>query len=608
MAGTPLPVSTTPGGVIGSLGAIEDLGVSQDGARTISVVSPSGSQGDQVEILGGNDPSMDDAFVVGNVFTTNELAGGSADAGQNAALSTSLVFRYARTVRIAGTSALVCEVGAAAPSGGSIANAILNGGQAGPLTAGTTNATSFTLFANDINQIVMASSGNLTLGSTTGTASTQVQSGSGGIGIGVAPTASNTTIDTPAPGGTAALATTNATAISEGGTNITGFFVASVGSGGQMHIGSATADFLNTADSIQFATGNNGPIKATAAGSGAVTLLGGTGGASLDSSGATTVAPTLSTSLAMGNTTGAFAATLTWGTGGCGIGAAAPGSSGLALDTPTAGTIAVGATHATTLNLTGAALATINVGTNALATTLNFGNTTGATSVAVNSGTGGVSVTATGTGTISLASGTGASGWTVGAGGTLNLANDANAHTVNIAHGAAAQTLNLGSTNTTSTTTVSGGSGGVAVDATGGAATLGATTATSTTIGNATSGNPTTIVAGSGAGGGIILSGGVKSSYTAASAITIGSSTVIGTAANTVDKFDIMEVIASVGSLVLTLPAPADTTRAHRFTVINGGAANTFTMYGKVLTLSSTPQTAVGDFFWSPTLAAWLTA
>jgi hypothetical protein len=129
MSGTVLPVTNIPGGVSGSLGAIEDLGVSQDGARSISLVSPSGSQGDQVEILGGNDPSMDDAFFIGNLFTTNALAGGSADAGQNSALSTPLVFRYARTVRIAGTAALVCEVGAAAPAGGTIANAILNGGQ-----------------------------------------------------------------------------------------------------------------------------------------------------------------------------------------------------------------------------------------------------------------------------------------------------------------------------------------------------------------------------------------------------------------------------------------------------------------------------------------------
>ena len=112
------------------------------------------------------------------------------------------------------------------------------------------------------------------------------------------------------------------------------------------------------------------------------------------------------------------------------------------------------------------------------------------------------------------------------------------------------------------------------------------------------------VSAGTGAGGGIIFDGGIKSSFTTANTITLGASGPIGTAVDTVDAFDVMEVIASASGLTFTLPDPEDTAHAHRFTVLNAGSES-FTMYGNVLS-SASFGTAAGDFYWSPTLATWV--
>lgn len=87
------------------------------------------------------------------------------------------------------------------------------------------------------------------------------------------------------------------------------------------------------------------------------------------------------------------------------------------------------------------------------AVVISASNAAGGVSVA--SGTGGIAVAAT-NGAISVTSGTGA----------LSVSADAAATTVNIGTGAAAKTVVLGSTNTTSTTTVQSGTGGVIVTST----------------------------------------------------------------------------------------------------------------------------------------------
>lgn len=84
---------------------------------------------------------------------------------------------------------------------------------------------------------------------------------------------------------------------------------------------------------------------------------------------------------------------------------------------------------------------------------ISAGNAAGGVSVAA--GTTGITVSAT-NGAVTINSGTGA----------ISISTDATATTVNLATGAAAKTVVLGSTNTTSTTTVQSGTGGVLVTST----------------------------------------------------------------------------------------------------------------------------------------------
>jgi hypothetical protein len=115
-------------------------------------------------------------------------------------------------------------------------------------------------------------------------------------------------------------------------------------------------------------------------------------------------------------------------------------------------TSTTGITAGTTLTSAGATtLATTGSSVN------TFGNATGTTSVTVTSGSGGIALTATNA-TLALASGTGA----------LNISNDAAATTVRLGTGAAAKTVIVGSTNTTSTTTINAGSGGIVIVPTAG--------------------------------------------------------------------------------------------------------------------------------------------
>jgi hypothetical protein len=308
---------------------------------------------------------------------------------------------------------------------------------------------------------------------------------------------------------------------------------------------------------------------------------------------------------------------------------------GITLASGTGGSIV--ATASTALSLTAGTSVSVN-STTSIGLNAGNGMSIAATlgNVVVTSTAGNASVDAAGTVTIGSATATGVTvGSTtssattsllaqttltesVGAGGTINIGANAVAQTVNVGTGAAAVQARFGSSSGASGTAVLGGTLGIGigvaapgststmVDAPGaGSLTLGAANATSTAVGNAGAGHSTTILAGAGAGGGIVLAAGLKSSYVVANLISLGTSTVIGTAAMTVDLYPAVEVSATAGSLTFTLPTPADTTRPHQFTVINSGS-NAYTMYGKSITTSATPQTASGTFWWSPTAAAWV--
>ncbi len=114
-----------------------------------------------------------------------------------------------------------------------------------------------------------------------------------------------------------------------------------------------------------------------------------------------------------------------------------------------------------------AAAATVNVGTGAAvkSTTVGSANSTSATTV--QSGSGALNVTSA-NGALTVNSGTGA----------LGISTDASATTVSIATGAAVKGVTLGSTNSTSATTVQSGSGALNVTSTNGAMTLNSGTGT----------------------------------------------------------------------------------------------------------------------------------
>ncbi len=114
----------------------------------------------------------------------------------------------------------------------------------------------------------------------------------------------------------------------------------------------------------------------------------------------------------------------------------------------------------------------INIGTVG-ARVLTFGNVTGATSLALNAGTGGIALASTGTGDITINSddtllldSDGVLELNSSA-GSISIGNDAVSLTVSVATGAAAMTTIIGSTDTTSTTTIQAGTGEVILSAAG---------------------------------------------------------------------------------------------------------------------------------------------
>lgn len=135
----------------------------------------------------------------------------------------------------------------------------------------------------------------------------------------------------------------------------------------------------------------------------------------------------------------------------------------------------------TDINTSGSSNTNIGTGTNS--GTISIGNTNSA-AVSIDCGIAGITVGATAnahtttlgssnsTSATTLQSGSGAlnitstnGALTINAGtGTLGIATDASANTVNIATGAAVKTLTIGSTNTTSATAIKSGSGNIALN------------------------------------------------------------------------------------------------------------------------------------------------
>lgn len=161
-------------------------------------------------------------------------------------------------------------------------------------------------------------------------------------------------------------------------------------------------------------------------------------GTTLTSVGATTLATTGASVNTFGNATGATSVTLTSGSGGITLTATN------AAITENSGTGTIGIATDATAN-------TVNIATGAGAKTATFGSTNTTSTTAIKSGDGGISLATSTNGTVTVTSGT----------GTVGISTDATATTVNVATGAGAKTATFGSTNSTSTTAIKSGSGGI---------------------------------------------------------------------------------------------------------------------------------------------------
>lgn len=222
-------------------------------------------------------------------------------------------------------------------------------------------------------------------------------------------------------------------------------------------------DAANAAGGITLSAGTNG-IGMTAV-NGAIALSSGTGAINIgvdasahaitlgNSTGATSIALNVGTGaldlgvnaiahvITIGNVTGATAVNINAGSGGFSV-----------LTTNAALSLSSG-TGVLNISADGAAT-TVNIATAAAVKTLTAGSVTGASVSTLRAGSGGLNLTAA-NGAVVMTSGTGA----------LSISDDAAATVVRVGTGAAAKTVAVGSTNTTSTTTLQGGTGGVVVSA-----------------------------------------------------------------------------------------------------------------------------------------------
>jgi len=303
---------------------------------------------------------------------------------------------------------------------------------------------------------------SITIGNATGATSVAVNCGTGGATFGTSANAHATTI-----GGTNTTSTTTV----QGGT---GGLICTSTDG--LTLDAAGVLELNSSGGA-ISVGNDADAQAINIGTGAAART-----------------------VTIGNATGATTLDFNSGTGGISLTATATGditidSGGVLELNSSAGAIGIGNdADAQAINIgTGSAARTItigngtgatsvvldcgtgalNIGTNAVAHTITMGNVTGATALALNAGTGGIALASTGTGDITLDSDDtlllDADGVLElnSSAGAINIGNDAVAQAVNICTGAAARDLTLGSTNTTSSTTLQSGTGGISIEAAG---------------------------------------------------------------------------------------------------------------------------------------------
>lgn len=256
--------------------------------------------------------------------------------------------------------------------------------------------------------------------------------------------------------------------------------------------------------------------------------------------------------------------------------------------TSNTGTIAIGngSSAAVTIDC-GTAGLTLGTTANAHQTTVGSTNTTSTTTV--QSGSGLLQIAST-NGSIAMLSGT----------GNLSISDDAAATLVKVATGAGVKNLTLGSTNTTSNTTLQSGSGALNVTATGGALTINSGVGA---LGISTDSSATTLSIGTGAAVKAITLG--STNTTSGTTINSGSAGVklIGVASVVVSNKNYVTINTSTGALgsdnapLSSISITGDTGGAltgSSFTFSGGTTGLSFGGSGSTETLSGTLIVANG--------------
>ena len=303
-----------------SIGATVDMGPTQ-GATERQFSLSGGTSADVVDVH-----SSQDGISWNHVCRLKGGPGGDGDSEVVPGIA-----RYLRTIRQAGTVPVSCQVGDLVPpsaaSPGSYWDA--GGNATGPLTGGTEDGSGVAIGAGLAGGVIpTAGAGTFFVNAQTALALAlagvnQFIAGAGGVqignsgaigvslGAGVAPTNTSNTVNIDAFAsvllGTAAAVTvamgnyantTNAAVLV--GAGVLSLLYSTAG-GGQVNMGSQGATFPTLANSIQLRTHGNGSVTAAADGTGSASVVGGSGGVSVDAPGPATFGATNATSVTVGN-------------------------------------------------------------------------------------------------------------------------------------------------------------------------------------------------------------------------------------------------------------------------------------------------------------------
>lgn len=247
-------------------------------------------------------------------------------------------------------------------------------------------------------------------------------------------------------------------------------------------------------------------------------------------------------------------------------------------------TTAWSSTSTGALTVTGSLSST---GSTTLATTGStvntFGSTTGTTSSTISSGSGGITLNASNA-TVAVTSGT----------GTVNISSDATANSVNLATGAGVKTLVLGSTNSTSVSTLQSGTGGLNISSNNGTMNITSGTgtinigadATANSINLATGAAAKTLIIGSSTAGSSTVINGSSSGFSLAGTTTM---TINCTSTSTVNMFNgaaqcTLGIASGAGVKLVTL---GSTNTTSSTTIQSGSGGISITSTNSALSVNS---------------------